>query len=329
VPDVFDPGLWRGLADTAFGATSRLFALYILTAAAIAYVVYRLSERPSSKGFWAFLVPPSIYLHPSHLIDIKLFGAGCVLSVLGAFNFSMLSALSATGVMALLSQMLDANGAAFAWSWTGFLGVTILVAVIADFCTYWVHRLHHQIPSLWPFHKVHHSAEVLTPVTVYRKHPVYDFFSGIVEAFPVGALQGLVLFFSLGNIEYVTLGGANIVYVVFNFLGSNLRHSHIWLDFGPALSRLFISPAQHQVHHSRNPVHFNKNYGEMLALWDWMFGTLYIPKERESLEFGLSDRNGTPVPQSHPTFVRAMIDPFRESAAALFRVRRRGPYSPY
>jgi hypothetical protein len=69
VPDVFDPDLWRGLANTAVGPTSRLFALYILSAAAMAYVsaaamayvVYRLSERRSSKGFWAFLVPPSIY----------------------------------------------------------------------------------------------------------------------------------------------------------------------------------------------------------------------------------------------------------------------------
>lgn len=323
--DVFDPDVWRALADTAFGARSRLFALYILSAVALAYVVYRVTERRSTEGFWAFLIPPHMYLHSSHLIDIKLFGAGCVLSALGAFNFSMLAALSATGVMVLASQMLDTNDAAFAWSWTGFFWVTVLVAVIADFCTYWVHRLHHQLPSLWPFHKVHHSAEVLTPVTVYRKHPVYDLVSGMVEALPVGALQGLVLFFCVGKIEYVTLGGANVVYVAFNFLGSNLRHSHIWLDFGPVLSRLLISPAQHQVHHSRNPVHFNKNYGEMLALWDWMFGTLYVPMERESLEFGLSDRKGRPVPQPHPTFVRAMIDPFRESATALFAARRPRP----
>jgi sterol desaturase/sphingolipid hydroxylase (fatty acid hydroxylase superfamily) len=325
VHDVFDPDLWGALADTAFGANSRLFGLYILSAIALAYVVYRLSERRGSQGFWAFLVPRQIYLHPSHLVDIKLFGAGCVLTVLGAFNFSVLAALSATCIMALLSQILDADGAAFAWSWTGFFWVTALVAVIADFCTYWVHRLHHELPSLWPFHKVHHSAEVLTPVTVYRKHPVYDLISGMVEALPVGALTGLVLFFCVGEIEFVTLGGANVVYVVFNFLGSNLRHSHIWLDFGPVLSRLFISPAQHQIHHSRNPVHFNKNYGEMLALWDWMFGTLYVPKEREQLEFGLSDRHGRPVPQPHPTFVRAMLDPFRESAAILFPARRPRP----
>ena len=317
--DFFDPGVWRALADTAFGAGSRLFALYILSAVGMAYVVYRLSERRGSEGFWAFLAPRHIYLHPSHLIDIKLFGAGCVLGVLGAFNFSMLAALSATGVMALLSQMLDADGAAFAWSWTGFLWVTILVAVISDFCVYWVHRLHHELPSLWPFHKVHHSAEVLTPVTVYRKHPVYDLISGMVEALPVGVLQGVVLFFCAGRLELVTLGGANIVYVAFNFLGSNLRHSHIWLDFGPVLSRLVISPAQHQIHHSRNPAHFNKNYGEMLAIWDWMFGTLYVPRQRETLEFGLSDRKGAPVPQPHSTLVRALIDPFRELAASLAR----------
>jgi sterol desaturase/sphingolipid hydroxylase (fatty acid hydroxylase superfamily) len=49
-----------------------------------------------------------------------------------------------------------------------------------------------------------------------------------------------------------------------------------------------MSPAHHQIHHSRNPAHFNKNLGSCLALWDWMFGTLYIPSaKREVLEFGV------------------------------------------
>lgn len=316
---------WRALLDAGFGASSRLFALYLLTAVAIAYLVYRLSERPTAKGFWAFLVPRQIYLHPSHLTDVKLFAAGCILSVLGVFKFSAVAALSATAVIVFLSDTLGGEHRAFTWSWAGFLWVTVLIAVIADFSTYWAHRLHHELPSLWLFHKVHHSAEVLTPITVYRKHPVYDVISGMVEALPVGAFQGLVLFFCVGKIEYVTIGGANVVYVAFNLLGSNLRHSHIWLDFGPVLSRIFISPAQHQIHHSRDPRHFNKNYGEIFALWDWMFGTLYVPQGREQLEFGLATKRGAPVPQPHPTFVQAIIGPFRESAAVLLAARRPRP----
>ena len=58
----------------------------------------------------------------------------------------------------------------------------------------------------------------------------------------------------------------------------HLQHSHMWISFRGLLGRVFISPAHHQVHHSDNPKHFNTNYGSCLALWDWMFGTLYVPR---------------------------------------------------
>ena len=63
------------------------------------------------------------------------------------------------------------------------------------------------------------------------------------------------------------------------------------MDFVPRrVGRIFISPAHHEVHHSGDPKHFNKNFGSCLALWDWMFGTLYVPaKEREKLTFGFPD----------------------------------------
>ena len=49
-----------------------------------------------------------------------------------------------------------------------------------------------------------------------------------------------------------------------------------------------MSPAHHQIHHSNNPIHFDKNLGNCLAVWDWMFGTLHVPsKERENLVFGI------------------------------------------
>ena len=53
------------------------------------------------------------------------------------------------------------------------------------------------------------------------------------------------------------------------------------------LGYIFISPAQHQIHHSALPKHFGKNCGFALAIWDWAFGTLYVPKERETFPLGL------------------------------------------
>ena len=96
-----------------------------------------------------------------------------------------------------------------------------------------------------------------------------------------------------------------------------------------ALGRIFVSPAHHQVHHSGNPKHFNKNFGSCLALWDWMFGTLYVPeKEREPLSFGFPDRA-----DAH-TFKGELVDPLdqrrrpsqaavAETGAARFRLRER------
>jgi sterol desaturase/sphingolipid hydroxylase (fatty acid hydroxylase superfamily) len=102
-------------------------------------------------------------------------------------------------------------------------------------------------------------------------------------------------------------------------LGSNLRHSHIWMGFGPVLSYVFISPAQHQVHHSRAAEHHNKNYGEIFAFWDFMFGTLYVPQGEEKLEFGLADKQGRLLPQPHNTLREAVFQPFQASAKAIRR----------
>jgi sterol desaturase/sphingolipid hydroxylase (fatty acid hydroxylase superfamily) len=66
-----------------------------------------------------------------------------------------------------------------------------------------------------------------------------------------------------------------------------LQHSHVWLSYGPILEHLLISPAQHQIHHSRLDAHHGRNFGTTLALWDWLFGTLYVIRGREDLSFGL------------------------------------------
>ena len=82
---------------------------------------------------------------------------------------------------------------------------------------------------------------------------------------------------------------------------------------------MLISPAQHQVHHSVDPRHHDRNYGEVLALWDWLFGTLYISRAGETIRFGLGDSAGQPLPQPHPTFRAALAEPVAKAWAALQR----------
>ena len=170
---------------------------------------------------------------------------------------------------------------------------------------------------------MHHSAEVLTPLTLYRKHPVYDLLGTLLRGLLIGITTGVVLYAFFGKVNVYVIGGANLVYCAFNFVGSNLRHSHVWLSYGPVLERVFISPAQHQIHHSRAMRHRDRNYGEVFALWDWMFGTLYVPRERETLEIGLADAAGNALPQPHGSLRAALLVPFVDSFAALRRVFRR------
>jgi sterol desaturase/sphingolipid hydroxylase (fatty acid hydroxylase superfamily) len=172
---------------------------------------------------------------------------------------------------------------------------------------------------------VHHSATVLTPLTNFRVHPVYMcIFLNILAVF-IGTANGLGDFvFGQTTHQYV-LSGNNIILVFFIYLYVHLQHTQLWIAFTGWLGHLFMSPAHHQIHHSRDPAHFNKNLGSCLALWDWMFGTLYVPAaEPEKLEFGVEpDR-----PHAH-TIRGELIAPFGRAALALNKlIERRPPAVP-
>jgi sterol desaturase/sphingolipid hydroxylase (fatty acid hydroxylase superfamily) len=195
--------------------------------------------------------------------------------------------------------------------------VALLLVIGADFATYWFHRVFHEVSWLWPIHALHHSAEELNPVTAYRHHPVFEVFGAIVASLMAGAVQGLLLAFVVGSFDVAVVGGANVFFAVFNVLGANLRHSHVWLHYPNPLGYFLISPAQHQIHHSIDPRHHNRNYGEVLAIWDWMFGTLYVPEGYEEIRFGLGDGKGGRIAQPHPNLKSALVTPLRELAAKL------------
>ena len=179
---------------------------------------------------------------------------------------------------------------------------------------YWLnHYLSHRIPFLWEFHKVHHSATVLTPLTNFRVHPVYMcIFLNILALF-IGTANGFGDYIFGQTTHQYVLSENNIILVFFIYLYVHLQHTQLWISFTGWLGHLFMSPAHHQIHHSRNPAHFNKNLGSCLALWDWMFGTLYVPAaEPEKLEFGVEpDR-----PHAH-TIRGELFAPFGRAALLL------------
>jgi sterol desaturase/sphingolipid hydroxylase (fatty acid hydroxylase superfamily) len=193
------------------------------------------------------------------------------------------------------------------------MGVLLtIVLFVAYELGYWLHHyLCHRVEFLWEFHKVHHTANVLTPATVFRVHPVDTWMFANVLAVSVGAANGVANYVLGVTVYPYTLLDTNLILVLFIHLYLHLQHSHIWIPFRGLAGHIFLSPAHHQVHHSNNPIHFNKNLGSCLAVWDWMFGTLYIPaKSAERLCFGVA-----PDGRDEQTITEAYLASFPRAAA--------------
>jgi sterol desaturase/sphingolipid hydroxylase (fatty acid hydroxylase superfamily) len=187
---------------------------------------------------------------------------------------------------------------------------------------YWLdHYLSHKVPILWEFHKVHHSAEVLSPLTNFRVHPVDTLVFYNILALIMGGTGGLVNYWLGRPTPFFTIANSNVLTLVFFFLIGHLQHSHFWIAFTGLWGRLFLSPAHHQIHHSTNPIHFDKNLGSCLGIWDWLFGTLHVPgKMREKLSFGVE-----PKSQDAHTVAGGLITPLYNAFAhikPLLRPRR-------
>jgi sterol desaturase/sphingolipid hydroxylase (fatty acid hydroxylase superfamily) len=60
-------------------------------------------------------------------------------------------------------------------------------------------------------------------------------------------------------------------------------------SYGPVLDRIFICPTLHQIHHGSSPQHIDKNFGGIFSIWDWLAGTLYLPRDDEELILGLQN----------------------------------------
>lgn len=234
-----------------------------------------------------------IWLHPSSRLDFKIYGLNILIKALifapiipTIFFASATTLKFCHGVFGSSLKGIGTPYGAYAP-----LIYTIISFVWTDFLRFFQHWLFHSVPFMRPLHRVHHSAEVLTPISLYRAHPLEALVATIRNVFAMGIPLGLMLYLFPGKIVtgYDILG-VNIFGFLFNHLGGNLRHSHIPLSFGP-LEYVFISPRMHIVHHSKERRHWNKNYGVALSLWDHIFGSFYRPTKEEalSIEVGLDN----------------------------------------
>ncbi|WP_419763731.1 MAG: sterol desaturase family protein [Arcobacter sp.] len=278
----------------------RVFWIYIISSIFLAFI-YFLYTKKSHRAIFS----SKLWLHPSAKLDYSYFFLGYMINaflLIPLIISAKTIAYSITKFLYLHFGMIE--NSIFSYKEILFL-YTLSLFIFSDFTRYILHRVLHEVPFLWEFHKVHHSAKVLNPLTFYRVHPVENILFGLRYSLSVGFITGIFLYFFGAMIDIYMIFGANIFIVVFSILGSNLRHSHIPFSYGKYLEKIFISPKQHQIHHSKK--HFDKNYGGYLAVWDYLFGSLKLSKDVKVLKFGLKKEQM----KEYKTILSLLIFPFK------------------
>jgi sterol desaturase/sphingolipid hydroxylase (fatty acid hydroxylase superfamily) len=298
----------------SFGSTFSLSSLGCALVIAIAFTAFRLGRRRPvrAKVIMRALLPRRVVCASSG-IDFGYL-------IFNTFVFSVIFGWALLSFRTISSGTFEALNAAFALRPATELpelagrALVTLVMFLAYELGYWVHHyLCHRVAFLWEFHKVHHTANVLTPMTVFRVHPVDTLLFVNIVALFVGVVNGATTYALGVATPQFTLADTNLILVVFIHVYIHFQHSHLWIAFRGAAGRMLLSPAHHQIHHSNNPIHFNKNLGSCLAIWDWLFGTLHIPdKSPEKLHFGVE-----PTGHDAQTVTAAYLTSFSRAAGTL------------
>ena len=265
----------------------RIFWISLLSSlilASIATSVY--GKRFDIRSQLAALFDRRYWINSSTLVDVALMFVNNAIRVL-----VLLPALGSRLVAVLVvgrffqSQFGDSPSVPLPWFAIASL-FSISLFLAEDASRYFLHYAMHRIPFLWRFHRWHHTATVLTPLTLFRVHPLEHiayFIRGVVV---FGVVSGFFVWMFGRDLGTFDILGVGVLGFLFNLAGANLRHSPIWLSFGH-FEKWFISPAQHQLHHSKH--HGHVNLGSALAVWDRIMGTGQYAKERTDLEFGVTD----------------------------------------
>ena len=204
-------------------------------------------------------------------------------------------ALSITLVVALAAS-LRSGGLTVEGLWPHDLPIVAQACMMllgADLLRYWLHRGFHHFTPMWRLHAVHHSPQLLYWFNVGRFHPIEKAVQYAFDTLP----------FALLGVSHEVLAA----YFVFYALNGFYQHSNCRVRLGP-LNYVVSGPELHRWHHSKLVHESNNNFGNNLIVWDVVFGTRFLPKDREVGELGLQDR-AYPTgffPQMRSPFIRGL-----------------------
>ncbi|WP_017445004.1 sterol desaturase family protein [Gayadomonas joobiniege] len=288
-------------------ASNRLFWAYLLAAGLAALII---------SGSISYLFHRRIWWHASARCDYWLF-------IINRFiRFAVIAPLlfSSVPIAIFIYDVIKGfNGPAQMGGYASHsaLGFTLIFFILDDLSRFLLHFCLHKMPLLWCFHKVHHSATVLTPMTIFRSHPIET----LLYASRMTLVQGIALGLSMAlwgtNISLIDIMGVNAFIFAFNLAASNLRHSHVWLRWPTWLQYIVICPAQHQLHHQRNRTPQPVNLGTCLAVWDWLSGTLSIAAKNKPgrFAFGLNHKENKQALKLSALY----FEPFKTSGKLVYK----------
>lgn len=156
-----------------------------------------------------------------------------------------------------------------------------ILILVFDFLQYGIHNLLHRVPVLWRFHQLHHSLEEMDWVGNWRFH-----------------WGEVIVYRVLLYVPAALLGFSDSVlfaYGIWNTFFGHFAHANLPYSAGP-LRYLVNTPAMHRWHHvhpSAGPL--QKNFGITLSIWDWLFGTAYLPKGKGPERLGLQEQEKFPT----------------------------------
>lgn len=176
--------------------------------------------------------------------------------------------------------------------------VLICGVLISELFLYAAHRVEHRIAILWRLHIVHHSDSELDATTGFRHYPLESAMHVVI---------GTAIFVALGVPAWVGVASGIASYVVGVTQHANVRVFSPRVD--RALQWVLVTPDMHRIHHSVRPADHDSNYGNILSIWDHLFGTYRAASgaEHAAMAFGIAQLHDDGAARPD----RVFLQPFR------------------